>query len=379
MKVELVLYSRSLTKDYRWICLPSQIPQASIESLKKIYNFLDNKKSDINEKESILIGISDNTYYYLLAYKNTSKKDIASRDIYGLQGVAVNRIANPKSAVDFCSLCPYFVEILPNCLPYFGIEFSDLDNLSYSVRETDLSVFEVINSKSSKIRSSYKKILKSPSDFYKIFNPSEQNYFLKFFSTENDLKYFPFSSPERNKIFFIDIQEAILDIDTTNNSKNNNVHFSIDKEGEQENAKQLQPTFDSIEKIKNSTIVNSSNYLKKYTSVCHVSIINKASIKKENPFKTFFSFLYKNEDSKNHEYGIYLWYENSDDLIYFQDAPEGIDDSFFKQNRMVFNPNDEQEMRLSVYLSILDSKLKEQGWFKIQSSDHPWWSPIYGK
>lgn len=85
-----LLYSRSLSKDYRWMIIPSKISPEGLNALNQLYNLYDKYKYAF-EKSSVLplycLNHTDATFLVSCGLSNHKDKD--GRDIYCLQGISV--------------------------------------------------------------------------------------------------------------------------------------------------------------------------------------------------------------------------------------------------------------------------------------------------
>lgn len=85
-----LLYSRSLSKDYRWMIVPPKVSPESLKALNKLYNLYDKYKS-IFSKASVLplycLNYPEMTF--LVSCGKSNYKDKDGRDIYCLQGISV--------------------------------------------------------------------------------------------------------------------------------------------------------------------------------------------------------------------------------------------------------------------------------------------------
>lgn len=87
-----LLYSRSLSKDYRWMIIPSKVSPESLKALNQLYNLYDKHKNTFS-KASVLslycLNHSDMTFLVSCGLSNHKDKD--GRDIYSLQGMCVTQ------------------------------------------------------------------------------------------------------------------------------------------------------------------------------------------------------------------------------------------------------------------------------------------------
>ena len=92
MKIYQILYSRSLSQDYRWMLTPSWVSSSDLKKLRQIYDEYDDYKTEKPFDGTTLFPI----FYLNLPSISTvftcspiQQTDQYSRRIYGLQGIAV--------------------------------------------------------------------------------------------------------------------------------------------------------------------------------------------------------------------------------------------------------------------------------------------------
>ncbi|MFN3532547.1 MAG: hypothetical protein ACK41Q_08580 [Candidatus Brocadia sp.] len=85
-----LLYSRSFSKDYRWMIVPQNVSMDNLKALNLLYNMYD-KYKDAFSKSSVLplycLNHTDATFLVSCGLSNHKDKD--GRDIYCLQGISV--------------------------------------------------------------------------------------------------------------------------------------------------------------------------------------------------------------------------------------------------------------------------------------------------
>lgn len=85
-----LLYSRSLSKDYRWMMIPPQVSLESLKVLNQLYNFYDTHKNIFRRSSvSPLYCINQPETTFLVSCGLSEHKDKDGRDIYCLQGISV--------------------------------------------------------------------------------------------------------------------------------------------------------------------------------------------------------------------------------------------------------------------------------------------------
>lgn len=87
-----LLYSRSLSRDYRWMIIPPKISQESLKVLNQLYNLYD-KYKHVFEKSSVspLYCLNHTDVTFLVSCGLSNYKDKDGRDIYCLQGISVTQ------------------------------------------------------------------------------------------------------------------------------------------------------------------------------------------------------------------------------------------------------------------------------------------------
>ncbi|HQU31170.1 MAG: hypothetical protein HRU72_00915 [Planctomycetia bacterium] len=87
-----LLYSRSLSRDYRWMIIPPKVSLESLQALNRLYDSYDEHKH-ILSKSSLLplycLNYPETTF--LVSCGLSNHKDKEGRDIYCLQGISVPR------------------------------------------------------------------------------------------------------------------------------------------------------------------------------------------------------------------------------------------------------------------------------------------------
>ncbi len=124
-----LLYSRSLSKDYRWMIVPPGIPQESLKALNTIFNLYD-KYRNIFSKSSVfpLYCLNHSGTTFLVKCSLSKHKDKEGRGIYCLQGISVAQ--KHKRYLWFVLpwiLANYDSENILNT--WSSIDFHDADNI----------------------------------------------------------------------------------------------------------------------------------------------------------------------------------------------------------------------------------------------------------
>ncbi|MBK7919174.1 MAG: hypothetical protein IPJ94_23495 [Chloroflexi bacterium] len=93
MKYQQILYSRSLSEDYRWLILPANISSPSLNRLKQFYDLFDIKKKQItNEPLTTIYCLNFINTTYLICCLRSNHKDSHGREIYCLQGISIDQV-----------------------------------------------------------------------------------------------------------------------------------------------------------------------------------------------------------------------------------------------------------------------------------------------
>ena len=85
-----LLYSRSFSKDYRWMIIPSDVSSESLKALNQLYNLYDKYKNAFSKSPlSPLYCLNHPGVTFLVSCGLSNHKDRDGRDIYCLQGICV--------------------------------------------------------------------------------------------------------------------------------------------------------------------------------------------------------------------------------------------------------------------------------------------------
>lgn len=87
-----LLYSRSFSRDYRWMIVPPQVSRESLASLNHLYNLYDQHKSAFEKSPVLpLYCLNHPEATFLVSCGLSDQKDKDGRAIYCLQGICVAR------------------------------------------------------------------------------------------------------------------------------------------------------------------------------------------------------------------------------------------------------------------------------------------------
>ena len=90
MIYQALLYSRSLSKDYRWMIVPQKVSPESLKALNQLYNLYDKYKSTFSKSSVLpLYCLNHPEATFLVSCGLSNHKDKDGRDIYCLQGISV--------------------------------------------------------------------------------------------------------------------------------------------------------------------------------------------------------------------------------------------------------------------------------------------------
>ncbi len=90
MIYQALLYSRSLSRDYRWMVIPQKVSGESLKVLNQLYNMFDKHKDSFgNASVSPLYCLNHPEMTFLVSCGLSNYKDKDGRDIYCLQGIGV--------------------------------------------------------------------------------------------------------------------------------------------------------------------------------------------------------------------------------------------------------------------------------------------------
>lgn len=85
-----LLYSRSLSKDYRWMIVPQKVSPESLKVLHQLYNLYNKHKTAFSKSSvSPLYCLNHSEATFLVSCGLSRHKDKDGRDIYRLQGISV--------------------------------------------------------------------------------------------------------------------------------------------------------------------------------------------------------------------------------------------------------------------------------------------------
>ena len=90
MIYQALLYSRSLSKDYRWMIIPQKVSGESLKVLNQLYDMFDKRKDSFyNSSVSPLYCLNHPEMTFLVSCCLSNHKDKDGRAIYCLQGIGV--------------------------------------------------------------------------------------------------------------------------------------------------------------------------------------------------------------------------------------------------------------------------------------------------
>ena len=135
MQYTRFLYSRSITKDYRWMIVPPEIDISKLQVLSALYNAFDQYKSKkvfSNAPVQPLYLLNNGNRIFIVRTSATNQFDEYGRVIYAMQGISISG----ESVYELRFGLPY---LLKDHEKYFDIlsEFSpyDADKLSFTPSE----------------------------------------------------------------------------------------------------------------------------------------------------------------------------------------------------------------------------------------------------
>lgn len=90
MIYQALLYSRSLSKDYRWMIVPSKVSLESLKALNQLYNLYDQCKHAFGKSSVLpLYCLNHPEATFLVSCGLSNHKDKDGRNIYCLQGISI--------------------------------------------------------------------------------------------------------------------------------------------------------------------------------------------------------------------------------------------------------------------------------------------------
>lgn len=135
-----ILYSRTLSKDYRWILLPTFIEREDVETLNIVYDVYDNYKdikSLSQSKFPQIYCLNLKSACMLIMCRKTDFKDAHSRPIYSMEGVCVEH----KEKKVFSAILQYLLDNYQMYLNSWNVAaFDDADGLQRQERNTKLHI-----------------------------------------------------------------------------------------------------------------------------------------------------------------------------------------------------------------------------------------------
>ena len=129
MKVQYLLYSKSLVADYRWLLIPESASSDEMIVLNNIFDAYDKYKASKTITDSTVKPIFCVSLTNILALcycDKTKNQDRFSRDIYCLQGIAVTH----KQKKEFSGVLQYILDHYESVLNIWKyIDFEQADKL----------------------------------------------------------------------------------------------------------------------------------------------------------------------------------------------------------------------------------------------------------
>ena len=124
-----LLYSRSLSKDYRWMIVPPKVSSESLKALNQLYNLYDKYKNAFSNPPVLpLYCLNHPEMTFLVSCGLSNHKDKDGRDIYFLQGIGVPH----EYRRHFWFILPWILANYDNedlLNPWRKIDFYDADDL----------------------------------------------------------------------------------------------------------------------------------------------------------------------------------------------------------------------------------------------------------
>ncbi len=135
MRYHALLYSRSLSRDYRWMVVPPKAAPEGLKALNQLYNLYDKNKSVLGKSPlPPLYCMTRGEATFLVTCGQSNQTDKEGRAIYYLQGISVAR-AYWK---DFWQALPWILDNYgkSDLLNAWGnIDFRTADDLARSVSD----------------------------------------------------------------------------------------------------------------------------------------------------------------------------------------------------------------------------------------------------
>ena len=131
MKLYKILYSRSLSKDYRWMLIPPRVSTGDLRILRDIYEEYDAfKESEMLQSLHPVYCINVSEFSALFTCTTSKQEDQFGREIYALEGLLVY----PEYRRHFWFILPWLLVNRDNVLSVWReLDVREADNLRNSV------------------------------------------------------------------------------------------------------------------------------------------------------------------------------------------------------------------------------------------------------
>jgi len=143
-----VLFSRTLSRDYRWLVIPDGCSDSDLELLKKLFNLYDNSKKMFWNSLTLPFYCINTLYWsYLIQCNKTPYTDQHGRPTFGLYGIAVSYRFRRHFWLYLPVLLRYLKTINPwECYDYYDMDdhskfTSEIHELDMKCCDNDISTF----------------------------------------------------------------------------------------------------------------------------------------------------------------------------------------------------------------------------------------------
>lgn len=89
-QINLILYSRTIQHDYRWISIPQDVKSHEKEALYRLFNSFFEVRSFVRDSFLPCFVINFEKYFVICCHRKTEDIDCVGRPIYALEGIALD-------------------------------------------------------------------------------------------------------------------------------------------------------------------------------------------------------------------------------------------------------------------------------------------------
>lgn len=134
MKGNLILYSRTVYKDYRWVFAPTYLDSNDKKFLRDLFNIFHSNKSTFENNLPPYFLYKLSKHWCVIKFTETKRKDRANRRIFALEGLACKEKKNAKLLLaNFPKIINKNSDFLSTTNFLNEDYFEDFDNNSFEV------------------------------------------------------------------------------------------------------------------------------------------------------------------------------------------------------------------------------------------------------